>query len=73
MSIVSFEYMQFHHLLLFLGWYIHDLVDIITTVESFSPMTYVSTHIFQLKLFGIAVTLKYGQGQWNWYKQAKLN
>ena len=38
MSIVSFEYMQFHHLLLFLGWYIHDLVDIITTVESFSPM-----------------------------------
>ena len=28
---------------------------------------------FQLKLFEIAVTLKYDQGCWKWYEQVKLN
>ena len=28
---------------------------------------------FQFKLFDIAVTLKYGQGQQEWHEQGKLN
>ena len=28
---------------------------------------------FRLKLFDITVTLKYGQGNWKWYEQVKLN
>ena len=33
----------------------------------------IRTPNFQLKLFDIAVTLKYGQGQWKLYYQVKLN
>ena len=28
---------------------------------------------FELKLFNIAMTLKYVQGHWKWYVQVKLN
>ena len=31
------------------------------------------TQIFQLNLFNIAVTLKYGQGHQKWYEQVKLD
>ena len=31
------------------------------------------TQNFQLKLFDIAVTLRYGQGHLKWYKQVMLN
>ena len=31
------------------------------------------TQTFQLKLFDIAMTSKYGQGHWKWYEQVKLN
>ena len=31
------------------------------------------TQNFKLKLFDIAVTLKYGEDHWKWYAQVKLN
>ena len=36
-------------------------------------LNWMRTQSFQLKLFDIAVTLKYGQGQCNWYEQVQLN
>ena len=33
----------------------------------------IRTQNFQIKLFDIAVTLKYGQGHQKWYEQVKLS
>ena len=43
------------------------------TILQSCNFNWISTLNFQLKLFDIAVILKYGQSHWKWYEQVKLN
>ena len=47
----------------------HDLLHI----QDYKIQFNLSNNFFQLKLFDIAVTLKYGQGHYKQYKEIKLN
>ena len=53
-------------------WYIQYLLDLLQNPTKFQLNGY-ERAIFQLKLYDITVTLKYGQGHWKWYEQATLN
>ena len=42
------------------------------SLDSYQNLTGYEQNLFQWKLFDIAVTLKYGQGHWKWYRQVKV-
>ena len=52
-------------------WYIHYLFVLLNNPTF--QLDWKRTKKFQLKLFNTALTLTYGQGNWKWYEQVKLN
>ena len=53
-------------------WYVHYWLEVLNNPTKFQ-LNWIRTQTFQLKLFSTAVTWKYGQGDWNWHEQVKLN
>ena len=52
--------------------YIHYLLDLLNKPTKFQPK-WLRTQNYFLKLFDVAVTLKYGHGHCKWYEQVKLD